>query len=69
MILGAIVSLIPSGDSSQTAAPVASEIIGALLEEPDLLKSLQRMDDDTFGKLLEVVLLRFYRNTVQSRLQ
>ena len=68
MILGAIVSLIPSEDDTHTAAPVASEIIGALLEEPDLLKSLQRMDDETFGKLLEVVLLRFYRSTVQSRL-
>ena len=68
MILGAIVSLIPSGDKSETAAPVASEIVGSLLEDPDLLRSLRAMDDETFTQLLEVTLLRFYRRTVQDRL-
>ena len=47
---------------------MASEIVGALLEEPLLLKALQNMDDETFTRLLEVTLLRFYRSTVQSRL-
>lgn len=68
IIRGAVVSLIPSDDKNETAAPVASEIVGALLEEPLLLKALQNMDDETFTRLLEVTLLRFYRNTVQSRL-
>lgn len=68
IIRGAIVSLIPSGDKSETAAPLASEIVGALLEDPDLLRALQHMDDETFTRLLEVTLLRFYRHTVQNRL-
>ena len=68
IIRGAIVSLIPSGDKSETAAPVASEIVGSLLEDPDLLRSLRAMDDETFTQLLEVTLLRFYRRTVQDRL-
>ena len=68
IIRGAVVSLIPSDDKNETAAPVASEIVGALLEEPLLLKALQNMDDETFTRLLEVTLLRFYRSTVQSRL-
>lgn len=68
IIRGAIVSLIPSGPASEVAAPVTSEVIGALLEEPELLKTLQNMDKDQFMKQLEEVLLRFYKSTVQTRL-
>lgn len=68
MILGAIVSLVPSGKGNQTAAPVVSEIVGALMEEPALLKSLQNMEEDRFISMLEPLLLRFYRISVQQRL-
>lgn len=68
IIRGAIVSLIPSGPASEVAAPVTSEVIGALLEEPELLKTLQNMDKEQFMKQLEEVLLRFYKSTVQTRL-
>ena len=68
IIRGAIVSLIPSGPASEVAAPVTSEVIGALLEEPKLLKALQKLDKDDFAKQLEEVLLRFYKSTVQMRL-
>ena len=68
IIRGAIVSLIPSGPSSEVAAPVTSEVIGALLEEPGLLKALQTMNKELFTKQLEEVLLRFYKSTVQTRL-
>lgn len=68
IIRGAIVSLIPSGPASEVSAPVTSEVIGALLEEPELLKTLQNMDKEQFTKLLEEVLLRFYKSTVQTRL-
>lgn len=68
IIRGAIVSLIPSGPASEVAAPVTSEVIGALLEEPELLKTLQNMNKEQFMKQLEEVLLRFYKSTVQTRL-
>lgn len=68
IIRGAIVSLIPSGPASEVSAPVTSEVIGALLEEPELLKTLQKMNKEQFIKQLEEVLLRFYKSTVQTRL-
>lgn len=68
IIRGAIVSLIPSGSASEVAAPVTSEVIGALLEEPKLLKTLQQLNKKDFTKQLEEVLLRFYKSTVQMRL-
>ncbi|MCD8020578.1 MAG: BglG family transcription antiterminator, partial [Clostridiales bacterium] len=68
IIQGAIISLIPSDPDNQVSAPVASEIIGALLEDSKLLKALQHMDDERFTKLLEVTLLRFYKKTIQERL-
>ena len=68
IIRGAIVSLIPSGAASEVAAPVTSEVIGALLEEPKLLRALQKLDKEEFARLLEEVLLRFYKSTVQMRL-
>ena len=68
IIRGAIVSLIPSGPASEVAAPVTSEVIGALLEEPKLLRALQTLDKDEFARQLEEVLLKFYKATVQTRL-
>ena len=68
IIRGAIVSLIPSGPASEVAAPVTSEVIGALLEEPALLKALQSLNKESFTKQLEEILLRFYKSTVQTRL-
>lgn len=68
VIRGAIVSLIPSGPSSNVSAPVTSEVIGALLEEPELLKALQNLNKENFVKQLEKVLLKFYKSTVQTRL-
>ena len=68
IIRGAIVSLIPSGPASEVSAPVASEVIGALLEEPELLKALQNLNKESFAKQLEEVLLRFYKSTVLTRL-
>ena len=65
---GAIVSLIPSEYTSEVAAPVTSEVIGALLEEPALLKALQSLNKESFTKQLEEILLRFYKSTVQTRL-
>lgn len=69
IILGAIVSFIPEGAGSKIAAPIASEIIGALMEEPELMKALRTLDDELFAKLLEVSLLKFYKNSVASRLE
>lgn len=68
IIRGAIVSLIPSGPASEVAAPVTSEVIGTLLEEPALLKALQSLNKESFTKQLEEILLRFYKSTVQTRL-
>ena len=68
IIRGAIVSLITSGPASEVAAPVTSEVIGALLEEPALLKALQSLNKENFTKQLEEILLRFYKSTVQTRL-
>ena len=68
IIRGAIVSLIPSGPASEVSAPVASEVIGALLEETELLKALQSLNKEAFAKQLEEVLLRFYKSTVLTRL-
>ena len=68
IIRGAIVSLIPSVPASEVAAPVTSEVIGALLEEPALLKALQSLNKENFTKQLEEILLRFYKSTVQTRL-
>lgn len=68
IIRGSIVSLIPSGTASEVAAPVTSEVIGALLEEPELLKALQKLNKESFVKQLEKVLLKFYKSTVQTRL-
>lgn len=69
IILGAIVSFIPEGAGSEIAAPIASEIVGALMEEPELMKALRNLDDELFAKLLEVSLLKFYKNSVASRLE
>lgn len=68
IILGAIVSFIPEGENGKIAAPVASEIIGALLEEPELLKALRSSNDELFTDLLEVSLLKFYKSCVASTL-
>lgn len=68
IILGAIISFIPDSPNNKVAASVASEIIGALLEDPDLLKALQNSDDELFRRLLEVVLLRFYKKSVLEKL-
>ncbi len=68
IIRGAIVSLIPSGPASEVAAPVTSEVIGALLEDSKLLKALQCLNKESFTKQLEDVLLKFYKSTVQTRL-
>ncbi len=66
IILGAIISFIPEGTKNKTAAPLASEIIGALLEEPDLLAALRNADDELFASLLEVSLLKYYKRCVTS---
>ncbi|MDO4312327.1 MAG: BglG family transcription antiterminator [Eubacteriales bacterium] len=68
IILGAIVSFIPEDPKDKISAPIASEIIGALLEEPELLKALRNTDDELFTSLLEVSLLKFYKNRAASRL-
>ncbi|MGI6008425.1 MAG: PRD domain-containing protein [Ruminococcus sp.] len=69
IILGAIVSLIPEGKDSSVCAAITSEIIGALLEKPELLESLRSMDDRLFVSLLENTLLRFYQETVRNLLK
>lgn len=68
IILGAIVSFIPDDEDNKIAAPIASEIIGALLEDPELLKALRNLDDELFTSLLEVSLLKFYKSSVTSTL-
>lgn len=68
IILGAIISFIPEGNENKTAAPLASEIVGALLEEPDLLAALRNADDELFASLLEVSLLKYYKRCVASLL-
>ncbi len=62
IILGAMISFIPEEDPNKTAASLASEIIGALLEEPDLLAALRNADDELFIRLLEVSLLKYYKS-------
>lgn len=62
IILGAMISFIPEEDANKTAASLASEIIGALLEEPDLLAALRNADDELFIRLLEVSLLKYYKS-------
>lgn len=68
IILGAIVSFIPEGEAGKISAPIASEIIGALLERPELLKAMRDGDDELFTRLLEISLLKFYRTTASARL-
>ncbi|MDO4323419.1 MAG: hypothetical protein Q4C61_12910 [Lachnospiraceae bacterium] len=69
MILGAIVSLIPEGSSGEVSASIASETIGALLENPSMLKALRSMDDKAFSGMLEASLLKLYKHNVQQRLE
>lgn len=68
IILGAIISFIPEGETGKIAAPIASEIVGALLEEPELLAALRSADDERFTGLLEVSLLKFYKARAASAL-
>lgn len=68
IILGAIISFIPEGPGSKTAASLASEIVGALLQEPDLLAALRKADDELFTSLLEVSLLKYYKRCVAALL-
>lgn len=68
IILGAIVSFIPENESSKIAAPIASEIIGALLEDQELLTALWHSDDELFTRLLEILLLKYYKKCVSFRL-
>lgn len=69
VILGAVVSLIPEGSAAAVSASIVSETIGALLENPSMLKALRSMDDEIFSKMLEVSLLQFYKQNVQQRLK
>ncbi len=66
IILGAIVSFIPEGENNEITAPLASEIVGALLEEPELLSALRAVNDELFTSLLEVSLLKYYKNCAAS---
>ncbi len=68
IILGAIISFIPEESNNKTAASLASEIVGALLQEPDLLAALRKADDELFASLLEVSLLKYYKRCVLSLL-
>lgn len=68
VILGAVVCLIPEGSAEKVSASIVSETIGALLENPSMLKALQAMDDETFSRMLEVSLLQFYKQNAQQRL-
>lgn len=68
IILGAIVSFIPENDPDQVSAPIVSEIIGALMEHPELLKALREDDDERFTRLLETFLMKFYKETAADRL-
>lgn len=69
IILGAIVTFIPEDDSDQVSAPIVSEIIGSLMEHPDLLKALREDDDERFIRLLEISLMKFYKETAAERLK
>ncbi len=69
IILGAIISFIPEKDDHKTAASLASEIVGALLEESDLLTALRKADDELFTSLLEVSLLKYYKRRAASVLR
>ena len=60
IILGAIVTFIPENDPDQVSAPIVSEIIGSLMEQPELLKALREDDDERFTLLLETSLMKFY---------
>ncbi len=66
IILGAIISFIPEDGTGTIAASIASEIVGALLEEPELLSALHHADDERFTSLLEIYLLRFYKEQAAS---
>lgn len=68
VILGAIVSFIPSGASNKISAAIASEAIGSLIEEPRLLEAIRAEKSEEVYKFLETSLLRFYRRTVAERL-
>lgn len=68
IILGAIVTFIPENDPDQVSAPIVSEIIGALMEQPELLKALREDDDERFTLLLETSLMKFYKETAADRL-
>ena len=48
---------------------IVSEIIGALMEQPELLKALREDDDERFTLLLETSLMKFYRETAADRLK
>lgn len=69
IILGAIVTFIPENDPDQVSAPIVSEIIGALMEQPELLKALREDDDERFTPLLETSLMKFYKETAADRLK
>ena len=69
IILGAIVTFIPENDPDQISAPIVSEIIGSLMEQPELLKALREDDDERFTPLLETSLMKFYKETAADRLK
>jgi len=69
IILGAIVTFIPENDPDQVSAPIVSEIIGSLMEQPELLKALREDDDEHFTLLLETSLMKFYKETAADRLK
>ena len=69
IILGAIVTFIPENDPDQVSAPIVSEIIGSLMEHPELLKALREDDDERFTRLLETSLMKFYKETAADRLK
>lgn len=69
IILGAIVTFIPENDPDQISAPIVSEIIGSLMEQPELLKALREDDDERFTLLLETSLMKFYKETAADRLK
>ena len=69
IILGAIVTFIPENDPDQVSAPIVSETIGSLMEQPELLKALREDDDERFTLLLETSLMKFYKETAADRLK
>lgn len=68
VILGAILSLIPSGALNKISASIASEAIGSLIEEPRLLEAIRAEKKEDVYQFLETALLRFYRRTAAERL-